>query len=133
MPQTPDNSISSTQLRNLAVGVRAIAIIIALFFGYLNVSISFRIFAFAGIFRDMSGGRPLPPLAGFIVNHQDWLPLVAIALPLIAIGSAIFIKNHRWALLGVAVSLCLILSQFYFTVRGLYAPLIDMLQQMQGP
>ncbi|MDR1191842.1 MAG: hypothetical protein LBK60_09315 [Verrucomicrobiales bacterium] len=132
MSQPTDNVILQIQLRNLAVGVRAIAIVISLFFGYLNINTSLKIHLFASTFRDMLGNRPLPSLTGFIANNQDWLPLVAIALPLIAIGSAIFIKNHRRALLGVAVSLFLILLQFYLTVSGLYAPLMDTMQHLHG-
>lgn len=117
------SSEPSQQIRSLALGVRAVALIFTLILSYFNVRLAFHISDFQTIFSDMLGGKPLPLITDFLLRAKPILIGSSISLAVAAIATILLVRSHKHALFAVAGIMAAIFLQLVLTWTGLFAPL----------
>jgi type II secretory pathway component PulF len=84
---------------------------------------------FAGIFRDMLDGQPLPPLTVFVLNSRWWL----VVFDCICLLSASFVVRFRASSAYLFAILFIMVGQVSMTMIGLFTPLIGTIVKLTSP
>jgi hypothetical protein len=125
-----------SEIRSLASGIRAVALVFTLIVGYFNIRLAFLIRHFQGIFSDMLGDKPLPGLTQLIVQGRPIFLLLALLIPILAVAAVVLIRHQKIALYSLGALMLVAFLQLHLTWTGLFAPLIsivDGLSANDGP
>lgn len=124
---TPD---PSAEIRDLAIGVRAISCAFAFIICYFNAFLAFKIGTLAAVYSDMLGGKELPFLTRVVFIGQGGFMALSLAFPLGAVLAVWLISRHRTALGIVGGILIGAFLQMHFTWCALTAPLLNIFSGM---
>jgi type II secretory pathway component PulF len=121
------------QNRQLCFAVCATITSICAALGIWNLYQALAIPKFSEIFDQMLNGKALPALSTAVLNHSTGLIILAIVLPLAAIG--IFLGRGRkvsslWLLIGILLAIFL---QLVVTRFALWVPLTQIISDMSSP
>ena len=126
------SSEPSQQIRSLALGVRAVALIFTLILSYFNVRLAFHISGFQTIFSDMLGSKPLPLITDLVIRAKPIWICSSIIFALAAIAAILLVRNHKHALFAIAGIMAAIFLQIVLTWTGLFAPLMSIISSMSS-
>ena len=127
-PQLPPPAFDIAQF---ASATRFALVSIVFCLSYFAVSASLAIAKFEQIYRDMLGGKPLPPVTQWIIYLHLPILFVSLLVPLIALAT-LFLSNLARAvtILGWLVIISFVLCLTVY--QGLAMPLIETFKAMGG-
>lgn len=126
------NADSAQEIRSLACGVRAVALALTVIVSYFNVRLALQINHFGRIFDDMLGGKPLPTITNIVLHNNTVFLLLALAVPVAAIAVVAMVRNHKYALYGLAALMVVAFLELHLVWTGLFAPLMSIVSGMSG-
>jgi type II secretory pathway component PulF len=99
--------------------------------GYFSIRSSLSIPGFEQIFKDMLGGKQLPPSTALLIHASSIVVAVSFLVPLCAIVS-LFNRDliKSFYLLGTLAIITLV--EFVWISHALFAPLMMIISSMQG-
>ena len=121
-----------SEIRSLASGIRAVALIFTLIVGYFNIRLAFLISHFQGIFSDMLGDKPLPGLTQLVVQGRPIFLTLALLIPILAVVAVVLIRNHKMALYSLGGLMLAAFLQLHLTWTGLFAPLMAIVRGLSA-
>lgn len=122
----------ASEIRSLASGIRAVALVFVLILGYFNVRLAFQIPYFHVIFSDMLGDKPLPGITTLVTQGQFLFLLLAFLIPLAAIAVVAAVRPHKTALYSLAALMVLTFVQMHLVWSALSAPLFTIIRGLSG-
>jgi hypothetical protein len=124
---TESNLLSVATGRAIRFGFAAVV----LGMSYLNIRQALSLHAFAAVFRDMLGGKPLPSVTTLILGSQPFLIGLSILIPIAAVA-AIFVGRVTTSIYLSGVLVLAVFFQLFFTWHAMCAPLFQIIQGMSG-
>jgi hypothetical protein len=126
------NSDITSDLRSLASGVRAVALVFTLVLSYFNARLAFQINNFDTIFSHMLGGKPLPAVTDMVLRGRTILVLLSLLTPVFAVVIVARLRNHKLALYSLSGLMIAAFIQIHLTWTGLFAPLMSIINGMRS-
>jgi len=126
------SSDPSREIRSLALGVRAVALIFTLILSYFNIRLAFHISGFQTIFSDMLGGKPLPLITDLIIRAKPIWICSSIVFAIAAIAAILLVRSHKHALFATAGITAAIFLQIILIWTALFAPLQSIISNMSS-
>lgn len=109
----------TTEIRDLARGIRFLSCAFALILCFFNAYLAFKFDRFNMIFADMLGGKALPLPAAILSENGTFFITLALALPMGAVLSVCLLRNHCRAFVVVGGILVVAFLQMQFTWSAL--------------
>ena len=126
------NTDSTPEIRSLASGIRAVAMVFVLILSYFNARLAFQINYFGFIFNDMLGGKPLPSMTTFVIQNNTIFVLLSLLVPIAAIVIVLAVRNHRNALFSLSALMVIAFFQMHVVWSALFAPFYSIIAGMRG-
>lgn len=119
------------ELLPLARAIRFAFVALVLCFSYLSICSSLSIHNFEQIFYDMLGGKPLPAITTFVISARLALLALSYLVPLFAVAT-LFMRRLAASFYLLGGLLVVTTVQFFLVYHALFAPLFQIISQMQG-
>jgi len=122
----------ASEVRSLALGVRAVVGGFTLMLSMISIHAAFVIRDFQKLYAEALPGEAMPPSTLFILWARTPLIILSIILPLLALVILVSVRSHKTALFLVAIIMVAVLVQMNLTCSYLMEPLIHIDMGMPG-
>lgn len=115
----------------LARAMRFAFVALVLCFSYFSICSSRSIHNFEQIFHDMLDGKSLPVITTFVISARLALLALSYLVPLCAVAT-LFTRRFVASFYLLGGLLAVTTVQFILVYHALFAPLVQIISQMQG-